>query len=221
MRITAIMWDYDSIGNEIIMKMMLIDGIKEPTLTQIQENEDDENVAQRPAWLYLSERHPGIPEHYHTISAYNSTSYSQIDNLQLPQLPFSLVNHETKYKLLIALKARELELPSLNKLSNGSIVITSSNFPMVIEKETEIFLDFHNKLLPCFYTNALDEVIIESPATIGCRVRCYYLVIPSVITEVTFIDLNGNVLHRCEYDEIWLHGSTSYHQISKALKEST
>lgn len=225
------MWNYEKIGNEIAMKMISIDGIREPTLSQIQENADksvcgDQKFLSVPAWMYYSEPHPGLPEHYHTINSYINnciTASSNDNNLQLPQLPFSMVNREIKYKLLIALKASQLKIPSLESLVNGSIVISSCGFSSMdhheIETETEIFMDLHDKLLPCCFTTTTDDVIIDSPATTGSRVRCYYLVIPAAVSEVTFMDSNGNVICRCDYQEVWLHGSTSYRHISKALRE--
>lgn len=223
------MWDYEKIGNEMVMKMMLIDGVREPTLTEIQYESDediyeDKNLRTIPAWKYYSEPHPGIPEHYHTVNFYNNISMATSENdndLQLPRFPFSMVNREIKCKLLISLKESQREMPSLKKLSNGSIIIASSNFPMDIKHDVEIFLKLHEKLLPCCFTTSTDDIIIDSPLTAGSRVRCYYLVTPLVVTEAILIRSNSRVICRCEYEEAWFHGSTSYQQFSEVgIEES-
>ena len=221
------MWDYEKIGNEMAMKMMLIDGIREPTLTQIQEDSDrnvcvDRSLLSVPAWSYFSEPHPGLPEHYHTVNFYDNLHKLTVeddDDLQLPKVPFSMVDHEIKYKLLINLKPARLGIPALKTLKNGTIIITSSSFPSDIGNETEIYLNFHDKLLPCCFTTSTSDVIMDSPLTTECRVRCYYLVIPSVVTEITFMKSNGRVIYRCEYEEMWLHGSASYHQLCEAAED--
>lgn len=214
------MWNYEKIGSEMALKMMLIDGVREPTLTQIQDNPEekgmsDENLLKYPAWLFYSEPHPGLPEHYYTVSAYNQDT--TVDDL--PQVPFSLVDRVISYKVLVSLEEAPLNVPSLSRLTNGTIIITSSHFPVCSLNEIEMFLYVHEKLLPCFVTSSMSDIIIDSPQTTGSRVRCYYLVIPTAISEVTFIDSNGNVIYRCDYQETWLHGSTSYHRISEAVEK--
>lgn len=222
------MWDYEKIGNEIAMKMMLIDEIREPTLTQIQENSVqnvcvDESLLCVPAWSYYSQPHPGLPEHYHTVNFYDNLgkmTSEDDDDLQFPKLPFSMLDREIKYKLLINLKPKRPGVPTLKTLKNGAIVITSSSFSPDIGNETDIYLNFHDKLLPCCFTTSTSDVIIDSPLTTECRVRCYYLAIPSVVNEITFMKSNGRVIYRCEYEEMWFDGSTSYHQLCRAAEVS-
>lgn len=222
------MWDYEKIGNEMAMKMMLIDEIREPTLTQIQENSEqnvcvDKSLLCVPAWSYYSKPHPGLPEHYHTVNFYDNLSKltsEDDDDLQLPKLPFSLLDREIKYKLLINSQPKRPGVPSLKTLKNGAIVITSSSFSPDIGNETDIYLNFHDKLLPCCFTTSTSDVIIDSPLTTECRVRCYYLTIPSVVTEITFMKSNGRVIYRCKYEEMWFDGSASYHQLCRAAEVS-
>lgn len=185
------MWNYKEIGNEMVAKMLLVNGICEPTLAQIQEKSEesvhgDENSKNTPAWLY----------------------YSSLAN-----------EHEIKHKIVIKLinndaksKKKKKNLPSLSRLKNGLIVITGRELTRDMKQKIEIFLQFHDNLIPCCYTTSFESITTESPSTVG-QIRCFYIAVEHAIKKATFLTSNADVIHRCDYKEIWFHGSTSYQQL--------
>lgn len=105
--------------NEIPLAMMVRHRVREPTLTQIQRNVEKEKFfTNKPAWLRYAESHPGLPEHYLTLNALESSD--------LPELPFQ-VNREIFFKMIIVPQQsmkKFWSLPRLIDIRNGSIVIT-------------------------------------------------------------------------------------------------
>ncbi|KAG5684290.1 hypothetical protein PVAND_013526 [Polypedilum vanderplanki] len=224
------MWNYEEIGHNMALKMAVIDQVCEPTLAQIQKDAEksvhgDENLFSIPAWKYYSKPFLGFPEHYIAAQRFyevynkinmNLTSTNE-DDLQLPIIPYSLVNHEVHFKLIITFKQHASRLPTLYALRNGTIIITSNFFPTAIQHNVEIYVHFQNKLLPCCFT-IVDNVIVDSPLTRNARARCYYVVEPKAVVEATFIDENQNVICRCDYSTIPLHGSNSYQEICEVIR---
>jgi hypothetical protein len=225
------MWNYEEIGNNLALKMALIDSVYEPTLAQIQCRAEksvhaDEKFKSIPAWKYFAEPFLGLPEHYYSLQRLalasrcideNITSRDDND-LSLPALPFPMLNRCIYFKLFIQVKARFADwIPSLRQLRNGTIIITSRSFPADIKHNIEIYLQLHNILLPCCFAPRAD-VIINSPLTSTGRVRCYYVVNPVAIVEATFINAKGRVICRCDYTQTNLHGSSSYQEICEAIK---
>lgn len=225
------MWNYAQIGNELAMKMAIIDGVKEPTLTQIQTgaqesvypNDHFKNV---PAWKFYSEPFLGIPQHYYTLQnitqAVNQNgkciTSADDDDLMLPKLPYSLANRSIYRRLIIIPKINTNEdLPSMQQLTNGTIIVTGHKFPVEKKYSIEISLILHNALLPCCFAK-LSDVILHSPLTANARVRCYFLAIPTSVIEITFIDSNGNVICRSDYVSMNLHGSSTYQEICEAIR---
>lgn len=202
------MWNYEEIGHNMALKMLLVDGVREPTLSQIQEN-PDENAKFTPAWKLHSDPHPGIPQHFLNVSR---------NDLQLASLPFSWVNREVHYKLIIKLDKMNPKLPSFQRLTNGTIILTGHKISDDINQNIEIFLHIQDKFIPCYYTQKPEDIIIDSSTPAGSPVRCYYLVIEDAIIEATFLTSRGKVIRRCEYKEMWFHGSTSYQELCNAVK---
>lgn len=206
------MWNFEEIGNDLALKMMIVDGVREPTLSQIQENSnyDEENSKWTPAWKFFSDPHPGIPKQF--LNKDNN-------DLRLAMLPYSMVNYEVHYKAIIKLHNTTQKIPSFNRLRNGTIILTGHKIPDEIEHNIEIFLYIHDKLIPCYYTSHLENVIIEDPSNAGNHIRCYYLAIENAVIEASFLTSRGKVIHRCEYKEKWLHGSTSYQELCNAIED--
>lgn len=206
------MWKYEEIGHNMALKMLIVDGVREPTLSQIQENSEDSNFVEEnskwtPAWKFFSDPHPGIPQQF--LNRNNN-------DLQLAALPYSMVSHEVHYKVIINLHNTTQKMPSFKRLQNGTIILTGHKIP---EHNIEIFLHIHDKLIPCCYTSQLENVIIEDPSTAGGHFRCYYLAVENAVIEATFLTSRAKVIHRCEYKEKWLHGSTSYQELCDAVED--
>lgn len=214
------MWNYEKVGNEVALKMLIENGVQEPTLAQIQQNAENsvhpsKKKKSTPAWLSYSDPHPGLPQHFLTTIS--------INDLRFPSLPFSMVNREIEYKMVIKLdnSKQKRRLPSLPRLTNGTIIVTGRELPAEMKPNIEIFLHMFGKLIPCCHTSPLHEIIIENPtATIDGRVRAYYIHVEHAITEVTFMSSKSDVIHRCHYEEIWLHGSTPFEKLFAAVKQN-
>lgn len=216
------MWNYEKVGNEVAMKMLIVDGVREPTLAQIQKNAENSVHSSKkkkstPAWLNLSESHPGLPQHF--------LATNSINDLRFPSLPFSMVNREIEYKMVIKLdnSMKKRRLPSLPRLTNGTIIITGRELPHEMKPNIEIFLHMHDKLIPCCHTSPLHEIILEnskSAAVNGVDVRVYYVHVENAVTEVTFLSSKTDVIHRCHYKEIWLHGSTPFKKLFTDIQQN-
>jgi hypothetical protein len=209
------MWNHEEIGHNMALKMLIVDGVREPTLTQFQDDSKnsafvDGNSKWTPAWKFFADPHPGVPGQFLN----NNTN-----DLQYAALPFSLVNREVHYKVIVKLDNTHQKRPSFHRLANGTIIVTGHKLSDEIEHNVEIFLHIHDKLIPCYYTSQLENVIIEDPSSDGGHVRCYYLAVEDAVIEATFLTSRGKVIHRCEYKEMWLHGSTSYQELCNAVKD--
>lgn len=220
-------YDLKKMENEIALGMMLRYRIREPTLWQVQRQTDKFNLEKQsmiPAWLRNSEASPGLPEHYITVNAIENDFKSSADDdgLQLPDLPFE-VNRVILYKLLIVPTewqhfAQSQPFPALNDLMNGTILVIGPPLPIAenIKKNIEIFLNLHDKLLPCCYAQQT-EIITSSPMTPSGRVRCYYIPELSRLPEITFLSSKEKILKRSQFLTKWLHGSIPYHSISNHI----
>jgi hypothetical protein len=214
------MWDYEKVGNEVAVKMLIVDGVEEPTLAQIQKNAENSVHSSKkkksiPAWRSLSNPHPGLPQHF--------LATNSINDLRFPSPPFSMVNREIEYKMLIKLdnSKQKRRLPSFPRLTNGTIIVTGHRLPVELSPNIEIFLHMFDKLLPCCHTLPLHEIIIESPeSAVDGHIRVYYVHVEHAVTEATFLSSKGDVIHRCDYKEILLHGSTPFQELFTAIQHN-
>lgn len=211
-------YDYEAMGNEIALRMMILKRVREPTLWQVQQD-CEEKFKSTPAWLQHSQPHPGLPEHYLTLCSIvrDETSTVEDDEVPLPKLPFD-VNREIFKKLLIVPATKKnqkrTKLPQLNSLANGCVLIVGP--PLNEPFNTEVFLVLHDKLLPCCYSKRLDVIINSPTSSVMDRVRCYYIHDESLAQRgITFLSSNGKLLHYSElYLVKWAHGSTPYHMLN-------
>lgn len=211
-------FDFKKMGNELALALMIRRRIREPTLSQIQlnsENSHQEHFSSTPAWLRNSSSHPGLPEHYLTLSTIENELKPAEDDEQLPELPFE-VNRTILYKMMIVPKERQRSkqlkrLPKLIELMNGTILIVGPPLAEEIEHNVEIFLNLHDKLLPCCY--ATTQIITWSPTTPEARARCYYLPETSATPEITFLSSEEKVLFKCYQLSTFFTGSTQYENL--------
>lgn len=215
-------------GNQIAIDLMMLNRVREPTLTQVQTNSElsvhgHEDYKSIPAWLYYSQNHPGLPEHYLTQCTIDNHLGSSIYDEKLPELPFE-VNREVIEKLVIipkhAINKRKSEsqvIPSLADLENGTVIINGIAFPEEIKHNIEVFLNIHDKLLPCCYVAERSEIITSSPLTVKGRARCYFIPDPTVPCEISFMSSQGKLLHRCQYNVKWFDGSVPYDVLHENL----
>lgn len=208
-------YDYEAMGDDIALKLLTMKRVREPTLWEVQQECCDGKV---PAWLQNAKSHPGLPEHYITMCAiendHESTSHKQ--NIPLPKLPFA-VNREILLKMVVTpnKQLRNQKIPPLSELANGTIIIAGEPLPHKIKHNIEIFLQLHQKLLPCCYSPH-SEIITSSPLTEQGRVRCYYVPDASSSSPpgIVFISSQEQVLHHSQrYHVEWLHGSTPYTEL--------
>lgn len=203
-------------GNNIGLKLITTEQVLEPTLWQIQQNSGSEfeNIKPTPAWLQHSQLHPGLPEHYFTITAADPANIDAF-----PQLPFH-VNREIFHKIvIIPTIQKHQKLPSLSQLGNGSIVISGNSIQKQISNNVEIFLFIQEKLLPCCWAER-KEVILKSPSTAKSKVRCYYVFdTEHAKLGIVFNSSEGESIYQCQsYDTKWLHGSTPYDKFLEVLQ---
>lgn len=213
-------YDYEKMGNEIALGMMMKHRIREPTLSRVNSENfnNQEDFSPIPAWLRKSERHPGLPEHYHTLNTIENDlkQTADDDSMYLPDLPFE-VNREILSKLIVLPRERPYSkqpkfLPPLIDLMNGTIIIVGPPISDDIKHNVEIFLKMHDKLLPCCYTQR-SEIISSSPTTPLGRARCYYIPEISALPEICFLSSHEKVLQRNGYAVKWLPRSVPYHNL--------
>ena len=212
-------FDYAAIGNEIALNMLVTKRIREPTLNEIQRNSEKNEFSSLPAWMYNAELHPGLPEHFQTVlEIENHCKTSADDTILLPKLPFQ-VNREILMKILIIPEMNEKKtslLPQLNELKNGTIVVSGALISGADDYTTEIFINFHKKLLPCCYAQP-SEIIFSCPLTPEGRARCYYVVDSKKAHQIEFYSSSEKLLHRCSYQLKCLNGSTKYSSLHSSL----
>lgn len=220
--------NFEKMGNRIAIDLLMMKRVREPTLTQIQKDSKlsvhgHADFKSIPAWLYNSQKHPGLPEHYLTQCTIENHLKSSIYEDKLPELPFE-VNREVIEKLVIIpkhvnnkRKSESQAVPSLADLENGTVIINGITFPEEIKHNIEVFLNIHDKLLPCCYIAERSEVITSSPLTDKGRARCYYIPDPSIPFEISFMSSQEKLLRRCQYNVKWFDGSVPYDVLHENL----
>jgi hypothetical protein len=218
-------YNLEEIAQEIPLKMMMTKNVCEPTLWKVQKNSEksvfgDDNFKSVPAWLFNARYHPGLSEQFFVFDE-NSCD----DEFPLPKLPFD-VNRKILYKIVIKPKqnpskrkvSNSVPRPSMiDIMKNGTIIISGDPLHQFEHHNMEIFLSFHDMLLPCFYCER-SEITTNSRCKSSQQegqINCFYVPDSTAFHEICFMSSDGKILEWSKYEVERFPGSTPY----EALQE--